>query len=112
MKPAILPVILAAHWFAAGASAAQAASTSFDIASSVDDVPAHGALTPGMTRAEIARAYIAALKAHKVPEAYGFVNAIHLTYEPDSEDVLKEWRAAGFPLGSHTYSHRNINEGT
>jgi peptidoglycan/xylan/chitin deacetylase (PgdA/CDA1 family) len=103
--------LLAAVIFTADAAAASSA-TSFDIAITVDDVPAHGALTPGMTRVEIARAYIAALKAHKVPEAYGFVNAVHLVNEPDSEGVLKEWRSAGFPLGSHTYSHRNINEGT
>jgi len=83
----------------------------FDIAITVDDLPAHGSLTPGMTRVEIAREQIAALKAHKVPEAYGFVNAIHLAREPGSEAVLMEWRSAGFPLGSHTYSHKNVNEG-
>lgn len=97
---------------AAAAAAATRPETSFDIAITVDDVPAHGGLTPGMTRVEIARTYIAALKAHEVPEAYGFINAVHLVHEPESEGVLKEWRAAGFPLGSHTYSHRNIDDGT
>ena len=83
--------LLAAVIVAAGAAAAPTPpATSFDIAITVDDVPAHGALTPGMTRVEIARTYIAALKAHKVPEAYGFVNAVHLVNEPENEGALKE----------------------
>ena len=105
--------LLAVAMSGADANAAQAPSAAaFDIAITVDDLPAHGGLTPGMTRVQIARAFVAALKAHKVPEAYGFVNAIHLAREPASEQVLKEWRAAGFPLGNHTYSHKGVNEGT
>ncbi len=88
------------------------AQAKFDIAITVDDLPTHGSQTPGMSRVAIGQAYLAALKAHKVPEAYGFVNAVGIAREPDSEGMLKDWRAAGYPLGNHTYSHHNINDGT
>jgi peptidoglycan/xylan/chitin deacetylase (PgdA/CDA1 family) len=90
------------------AGVAQAETKSFDIAITVDDLPVHGALPQGMTRVGIAQSYLATLKAHHVPEAWGFVNAIGVTHEPDSEAVLAEWRKAGYPLGNHTYSHMNL----
>ena len=93
------------------AGAAHATDSShFDIAITVDDLPDHGS-TPvgGMTRVGIERAEIVALKAHNVPQAWGFVNAHGLVGEPDSIVVLKEWRAAGFPLGNHTYSHMGLS---
>ncbi|MDI7773932.1 polysaccharide deacetylase family protein [Asticcacaulis sp. EMRT-3] len=89
---------------------AYAAAPGFDIAITVDDLPAHGSLPQGTTRVAIAREIIAALKAHGVPQAYGFVNAIHIEQEPDSAPVLDLWRQAGFPLGNHTYSHPNIRQ--
>ena len=99
---------------AAGAGAAYAADSSrFDIAITVDDLPDHGSKpVAGMTRVGIERAEIAALKAHNVPQAWGFVNAHGLVGEPDSIVVLKEWRAAGFPLGNHTYSHMALSKST
>src|SRR5207253_1923168 len=39
----------------------------------------------------------------------GFVNAKALETDPDNIKVLDAWRAAGFPLGNHTYSHPNLN---
>ncbi len=95
-----------------GAHAAAKTDKGFDIAITVDDLPVHGSVTPGLSRADIARNYINALKAHKVPEAYGFVNAVGIQREPGSEEALKLWRAAGYPLGNHTYTHMNINSGT
>ena len=96
---------------AAGAGAAHAADAGrFDIAITVDDLPDHGSKpVAGMTRVGIERAYIAALKSHHVPQAWGFVNAHGLVGEPDSIQVLKEWRDAGFPLGNHTYSHMGLS---
>jgi peptidoglycan/xylan/chitin deacetylase (PgdA/CDA1 family) len=81
----------------------------FDIAITADDLTVHGALPPGQTWPGIARAYIAALKAHGVPEAYGFVNAKRIEETPASEPVLDLWRAAGYPLGNHTYSHLGLS---
>lgn len=84
------------------------AAERFDIAITVDDLPAHGALPPGMTRLGIARSYLDTLTAHQVPEAFGFVNAAKIEREPGSDAVLDAWRAAGYPLGNHTFSHMNL----
>jgi peptidoglycan/xylan/chitin deacetylase (PgdA/CDA1 family) len=88
------------------------AQTGFNIAITVDDLPAHGAVPPGVSRTDVARDYLAALKAHNVPAVYGFVNAVALEREPGSGAALDMWRAAGYPLGNHTYTHMNINSGT
>lgn len=84
------------------------ASERFDIAITVDDLPMHGQLPPGMTRLGIAQSTLDTLKAHGVPEAFGFVNAAKIPREPGSESVLDAWRAAGYPLGNHTASHMNL----
>jgi len=82
----------------------------FNIAITVDDLPAHGSrLPPGVTRNNVAETFIKTLKAHGVPEAFGFVNARALAVEPSSVQVLDLWRAAGYPLGNHTYSHLNLD---
>ena len=98
--------------FAAGAAHATDKDR-FDIAITVDDLPTHGSIpTGGMNRIGIERAYISALKAHHVPQAWGFVNAHGLVNEPGSIAVLTEWRAAGYPLGNHTYSHMGLSGNT
>ena len=76
----------------------------------MDDLPVHGVLPPGETRASVARAILAAFKAAGVPEVYGFLNGYHLEREPGSDSVLTAWHAAGYPLGNHTWSHRNLNQ--
>ncbi|MFT4076396.1 MAG: polysaccharide deacetylase family protein [Asticcacaulis sp.] len=88
------------------------AQPGFDVAITVDDLPAHGSVPPGISRTDVARDYLAALKAHNVPAVYGFVNAVALEREPGSGAALDMWRAAGYPLGNHTYTHMNINSGT
>ncbi|WP_260927618.1 polysaccharide deacetylase family protein [Novosphingobium sp. 9] len=80
----------------------------FDIAITVDDLPAHGPLPAGQTRAKIARAYLDALERHHVPEAFGFVNAQKLADDRDAQAVLTLWRKAGYPLGNHSFSHMNL----
>lgn len=80
------------------------------IAFTFDDLPAHGALPPGVTRQQVADKIIAALKEAQAPAVYGFVNGGFMAKEPGSESVLDAWRAAGFPLGNHTWSHMNLNE--
>ena len=108
MKPAVV-LFTAVVALAAFSAHAQAG---FDVAITVDDLPAHGPVPPGVSRTDVARDYLAALKAHNVPAVYGFVNAVRLKQEPGTEAVLDMWRAAGYPLGNHTYSHMNINSGT
>lgn len=93
-----------------GTAGAAAVPAGFDLALTVDDLPVHGALPPGASRIAIAEAFLQALKAHRVPEAYGFVNAGLLQQEPGAAEVLDRWRAAGHPLGNHTHSHGHIDQ--
>ena len=88
----------------AGSAAAQ------QIAFTWDDLPVHGALPPGETRAGIGQKLIAAMKDAKLPPIYGFVNGVGTENEPASPAMLKEWRDAGFPLGNHTWSHMNLSQ--
>ncbi len=88
------------------ATAAQAAPKHV-IALTWDDLPAHSALPPGVTRVQIADDLLKAFAAVKAP-AFGFVNGFQTEREPASIPVLKMWRDAGQPLGNHTWSHANI----
>lgn len=78
------------------------------IAITIDDVPSHGALPPGVSRRDVGAHIIAALKAANAP-AMAFVNGIHLEQEPDSGVVLDDWVAAGLTLGNHGWSHANLS---
>jgi peptidoglycan/xylan/chitin deacetylase (PgdA/CDA1 family) len=82
------------------------------IAITFDDLPAHASLPKGESRVEIAQKIIDALTAAGVPRVYGFVNGVQISQEPASEEVLANWRQAGFPLGNHTWSHMNLNTHT
>ncbi len=62
-----------------------------------------------MTRTEIAKKMIEALKAKGVPGVYGFVNAKNIGGDAEKAGVLKMWTDSGFALGSHTYSHIDLN---
>lgn len=77
------------------------------LAVTIDDLPAHGPLPPGETRIGVANATIAALRGAQVP-AIGFVNGAKA--EPGSAEVLAAWKAAGLPLGDHTYSHKGLSK--
>jgi peptidoglycan-N-acetylglucosamine deacetylase len=101
-----LPAVLLVFGIAAPAAPAQ----SHQIAITFDDLPVHGPLPPGETRLDVASQVIAALKDAHVPPTYGFVNAVHLERQPETIEVLRAWRAAGNPLGNHTWSHPNVNQ--
>lgn len=91
------------------ADGAQAAD-GFELAVTVDDLSVHGTLPRGQSWPAIAQSTLDTLKAHRVPEAYGFVNAKRLAEAPASEPVLDLWRKAGYPLGNHTYSHMGLSQ--
>jgi len=80
------------------------------IAITFDDLPAHGPLPPGETRIEVATKTIAALHDANVPPIYGFVNGVRIEEQPADAAVLQAWRAAGFPLANHAWSHMNLNQ--
>jgi peptidoglycan/xylan/chitin deacetylase (PgdA/CDA1 family) len=83
-----------------------------EVAITVDDLPAHGLLPPGVTRLDVGSSILKALQDAHVPKVYGFVNAKKLEQHPEDIEVLKLWRAAGFPLGNHTYAHMSLNDST
>ena len=80
------------------------------VAFTFDDLPAHGPVPAGQTRLQIADSILATLHDQHLPPVYGFVNAKKLEKVPADIAVLKAWRAAGQPLGSHTYSHPSLND--
>jgi len=103
-----LPLLLALIAGPALAAPPKPLPERFDVAVTVDDLPDHGALPPGMTRLSITRDHMALFKAHGVVEAFGFVNGANAR-DPDSLAALDAWRAAGHPLGNHTATHLNID---
>lgn len=81
-----------------------------DIAITFDDLPAHSALPPGVTRLMVAQDIITTLQAAGVPQVYGFINGSALEREPGTDAVLKAWRDAGFPLGNHGWAHLGLSK--
>ena len=75
-----------------------------------DDLPVHGAMPTGMTRLEITQSILTTLKREKMPPVYGFINGGRGEEDPISLSVLKAWRAAGQPLGNHTWAHLDLNK--
>ena len=82
------------------------------IAFTFDDLPSHGDLPPGTSRLDVANSILTTWREQKMPEVYGFVNGFRLEKDPSQIEVLKAWRAAGQPLGNHTWSHMAINDHT
>ena len=82
------------------------------VALTFDDLPVHSSLPPGLSRSDVARSLIEALRAHRAPPTFGFVNAKGLDGSPDHAEVLRLWRAAGHPLGNHAYSHMDLHANT
>ena len=79
-----------------------------EIAITIDDLPVHSPYPPGVTPLEVNRQMVAALKAEHVPVT-AFVNAVNVK-DADTMQALREWRAAGFVLGNHTWSHKHFSE--
>jgi peptidoglycan/xylan/chitin deacetylase (PgdA/CDA1 family) len=80
------------------------------VAFTFDDLPAHGPLPPGEYRPEPIRTIIKALKAERMPPTYGFVNGFRAAEYPYQTELLREWLAAGNPLGNHTWSHPSLDK--
>lgn len=81
-----------------------------EVAITFDDLPVHSALPPGESRLGVAARILGALADAKTPPVYGFVNAAGVGTEPGTAEVLKVWRAAGHPLGNHTWSHMRLED--
>ena len=91
----------------AGSSAISQAQ---DMAITFDDLPTHGPLPAGMTRLDVIRSILATLQREHMPPTYGFINGGRGTDEPTAAEALEAWRAAGQPLGNHTWLHHDLSE--
>ena len=80
------------------------------LAITFDDLPAHGPLPPGETRMEVISKIISALQQARVPPTYGFTNGRLVEQQPADSAVLDAWKAAGNPLGNHSWSHMSLNQ--
>lgn len=78
------------------------------VALTFDDLPSTGEAPPNVTRAQIIHSILATLKAERMPPVYGFINAHTLEGMSGGGTILKEWTASGNLLGSHTYSHPDL----
>jgi peptidoglycan/xylan/chitin deacetylase (PgdA/CDA1 family) len=91
------------------ASAASTAARPPEIAITIDDLPVHAPYPPGVTPTQVNEQMIAALKSGGVP-AIGFVNGIGTVQHPETLEMLPKWRAAGFLLGNHTWTHPHLSQ--
>ena len=99
-------VVLGLLLFAATVAHAQQMAITFD------DLPAHGDKPAAATRLGIAQSILATLKQEHMPPTYGFINGTRPEADASSPAVLEAWRAAGQPLGNHTWSHQDLNNET
>jgi peptidoglycan/xylan/chitin deacetylase (PgdA/CDA1 family) len=81
-----------------------------EIAITFDDLPLHGPIPEGETPLAIARRVASALEAAHVTRVMGMVNGRWTVTQPETIEALRAWRAAGLPLGNHTWSHSNLNQ--
>jgi hypothetical protein len=52
------------------------------VAVTVDDLPAHGDLLPGVSRMDLTRGVLKALKDNGLTQVYGFANGLDIGSEP------------------------------
>ena len=76
------------------------------LAITVDDLPSHGPLPPGITRQQIAQSFLDTFQREHLPPIYGFINGGR--GQSGDASVLTMWHNAGEPLGNHTWSHWNL----
>lgn len=92
---------------AAVACASAIHAQKLQLAITVDDLPSHGPLPPGVTRLQIAQSFLDTFQREHLPPVYGFVNGGR--GQPGDAAVLTLWHNAGEPLGNHTWSHWNLS---
>lgn len=102
-----LPIIIL---FSAFTTSAETPVPQQQLAITFDDLPAHGAHPPAISRIQIIQSILATLESEKLPPTYGFVNGVRTKEVPETLDVLHAWRAAGQPLANHTWSHLDFDE--
>jgi peptidoglycan/xylan/chitin deacetylase (PgdA/CDA1 family) len=84
-------------------------ATAEQLALTFDDLPLNGKLPAGTTELDLVNGTLALLAARQVPAVFGFVNAQKLESNPIGAQALQRWVDAGQRVGSHTYSHLDLN---
>jgi peptidoglycan/xylan/chitin deacetylase (PgdA/CDA1 family) len=82
------------------------------VALTFDDLPAGGGLHQGYTRTGIATQLTRELRAAHLKSVYGFVNGVGVADDPDMQQALRVWIAAGMNIGNHTWSHPALSDQT
>src|SRR5207245_7891840 len=80
-----------------------------EVAVTVDDLPSHGPLPPGVSREQVEEQILAAFRKHALPPVYGFANGAKLGQLPEGRRILQRWLESGNPLGNHTFSHADLH---
>jgi peptidoglycan-N-acetylglucosamine deacetylase len=101
--------LAAALLLASCATAPPAPTPELEIAITIDDLPVHAPYPPGLTPNQVNDRMISALAAAHVP-AIGFVNGVGTEQHPETIQALRDWRAAGFVLGNHTWTHPHLSQ--
>ena len=102
--------LLALTLLAATPLLAQKASPAPEVAITFDDLPAHGQLPAGETRLDVIRSILDTIRREHLPPIYGFVNSGRGDKGDDA--VFKAWADAGQPLGSHSFTHIDLDKVT
>lgn len=80
------------------------------VALTFDDLPAAGGLAAGQTRTGTLTRLAHELSAAHLRGTYGFVNAVDLDDDPDTQQALRAWVDAGMNIGNHTWSHPLLSD--
>ncbi len=83
------------------------AATGSEIAVTFDDLPIVTSSDPIAVQQRVTREILAQLTSRKIP-AVGLVNTSKLA-TPEHVALLDRWLEAGFELGNHTHSHRDLH---
>jgi len=86
-----------------------APATGTELAITIDDLPTHGPLPPGITRLAVANQIIEVLRRRGIRDAIGFVNGGQIAEAPELGIILERWIAAGYQLGNHTFGHIDLD---
>lgn len=84
------------------------ASLSMELAITVDDLPANGAIPAHTSRIEIAQKILAVFEKHHINGVYGFINGNTVNNTPKGFAILHEWIKRNHALGNHTYHHLDL----
>ena len=80
----------------------------FEISITVDDLPIGAGGFPEGERRKTLQKMIEIFQGHGIKSVYGFVNSANLEGWTEVNEMLQDWRKAGFQLGNHTHSHPSL----